>query len=809
MDVASGVVLEWPLVGRADELEFVERSMARSGGAGVVLAGAAGVGKTRLARCFLERAAAAGCVTAWVQATRSAGAVPFGAFAHLLPAELGTAGPVNLLGVAGQAVAVRAGDGRLVLGVDDAHLLDASSAALVRYLATSAVCFVVVTVRNREPVPDAIVSLWKDGPLERIELQSLAEHEVVALVRSALGGHVDRATLHRLWQASQGNPLYLRELVLGGVDSSVLASVHGVWCWHGASLATPRLTELVESRLGDLSSNERRMLEVVAQAEPLEAWFLDGLCGQADRDSLERRGLLETITSERRRTLRLSHPLYSEAVRAATPPSTVPVIWHRLADLLAGTGARRAGDLLRLATWRLGGRDPMDAEFVVAAAQQAISVQDFSLAERLARAAVDTYDSFETRLLLATVMIGLGRRDDAELLLTALQTSAESDEQRALAALRRTDNLYGLGRLDDSRAVLGARRERRGSTHWRDTLMVAAARIECFGGDAESAVPRVLRVLDRPNVGPDVLVEAAPVAIWGQIVTGRSRVALELGERLLPVAEQLAGGRQVMFTPGWLRSTRSAALLVQGRLEEVDTMRRRRVPPEHCRDGRRVARDSRLHARVGEARRGSTPVGGRHVRGDDRRAPRRRPLPCTRAACLGELAHCHALVGDVAAARTALADADSARVPSFVMDYSFVELARAWVSCACGEVSLARRLAAGCAEQCASYGQVVFEAFAWHDLARLGSPAAAVGPLRAVAERVDGELIPTFAAHAAALAAGDAAGLQHVATAFERMGALLYAAEAAAGSGPVVPIRGQNGQRPGGRGVGTAAHRTM
>ena len=62
--------------------------MDRPGSPGVVLAGAAGIGKTRLAGELLTRARAAGRATAWVQATRSAGSIPFGAFAHLLPVDL-------------------------------------------------------------------------------------------------------------------------------------------------------------------------------------------------------------------------------------------------------------------------------------------------------------------------------------------------------------------------------------------------------------------------------------------------------------------------------------------------------------------------------------------------------------------------------------------------------------------------------------------------------------------------------------------------------------------------------------------------
>ena len=92
-------------------------------------------------------------------------------------------------------------------------------------------------------------------------------------------------------------------------------------------------------------------------------------------------------------------------------------------------------------------------------------------------------------------------------------------------------------------------------------------------------------------------------------------------------------------------------------------------------------------------------------------------------ACLGEFAHCQAMLGDVGAAEAALAEAEAARVPSFVMDHYYVTGARAWVAEARGERSTARQIIRQCAETCASYGQLTFEAFAWHDLARLGDPA--------------------------------------------------------------------------------------
>ncbi|MGA8520701.1 MAG: AAA family ATPase, partial [Pseudonocardiaceae bacterium] len=81
MDVAT----TWPLTGRAEELSLISGlTRRRDGSAGVVLAGLAGVGKTRLAREALAAAQQRGTVTRWAVATASARALPLGAFAATL-----------------------------------------------------------------------------------------------------------------------------------------------------------------------------------------------------------------------------------------------------------------------------------------------------------------------------------------------------------------------------------------------------------------------------------------------------------------------------------------------------------------------------------------------------------------------------------------------------------------------------------------------------------------------------------------------------------------------------------------------------
>jgi predicted ATPase len=80
------VEVSWPLVGRQRELEALAADIRDARGGGVVLAGVAGVGKTRVAREALAQAQAAGREVEWVAATRAAASIPFGAVSHLLPA---------------------------------------------------------------------------------------------------------------------------------------------------------------------------------------------------------------------------------------------------------------------------------------------------------------------------------------------------------------------------------------------------------------------------------------------------------------------------------------------------------------------------------------------------------------------------------------------------------------------------------------------------------------------------------------------------------------------------------------------------
>src|SRR5205823_11803744 len=111
---------------------------------------------------------------------------------------------------------------------------------------------------------------------------------------------------------------------------------------------------------------------------------------------------------------------------------------------------------------------------------------------------------------------------------------------------------------------------------------------------------------------------------------------------------------------------------------------------------------------------------------------------------------------------------------------SWVWLDRAWVAAGAGELTRAAELAGQAAELAGARGQLTLEALALHDVARLGAPAAVRERLEELAGLPEGGQAGTLATSAAALAVRDGAALDRVAAAFEDLGALLLAAEAAA-----------------------------
>jgi DNA-binding NarL/FixJ family response regulator len=760
----SGVAEGWPLTGRARELRRVGELVRRRDEP-------AGVGKTRLAREVLAVAEQQGALTWWAVGTESARMVPLGAFA----ATLGVVGPdpARLVRQASETLLAGAGRAGVVVGVDDAHLLDELSAVLVHQLVLRRAASVVLTLRTGERAPDAVTALWKDGHLLRLELDPLSQTETATLVEARLGGAMDSAAARRLWSITRGNALYLRQLVDGELESSRLHQVAGVWQWSGALTLSPGLVELVSARIGQLPEAQRHVVEVLAFGEPLGIPVLAELTDAFAVEQVEARGLIEVYADGRRLQARLAHPLFGEVQRAQIGTLHARRLRGRIAGALGATG-RRADDTLRRAVLALDSDLPPDSVLLTDAASRATELGDLVLAVRVARAAVAAGGGFESRLLLGHALVWSGRGAEADTEWAALVALARTDTERAQAAISRVLGLaWTLGRPAEAEAVLDAI----ASTISDDAAALELAGIrsvlDAYLGRMVQAARTAVGVLSHPRCSP----VATQLASWGLAACGglgRLERADEYLGRIEACAESFEIGlhQAAVVVFYWLRG-----LLLAGLLDRADQAARRYR--ERCQDtpGPGDVITSAMCAAVATSR-GQVKTAARWYRQAFAALHGADPSGWSFVG-LVSLTGALGMAGDAASARRTYLEMTAARHPIFVFREPDVRLAGAWVAAAEGSVGEAVALARQAAEVAALQHQPAVEVVALHTAVCFGDRTVA-DRLAQLATQVDGPRAPVAAAHAAALAADDGAALHAASVRLEQMGALLLAADAAA-----------------------------
>jgi DNA-binding CsgD family transcriptional regulator len=512
------------LLGRDEERLALDRLLAeaRNGVSGVVaLVGEPGIGKTAL----LEYAAggADGMRVLRARGIESEAEVPFAGLAELLrpaltafdriPAPQATAlagalalGPATAqdrfaIGAATLSLlSAYADEAPLALLVDDAHLLDGSTAEALLFAARRLVAdpiALVIAVREGEP------SLLDGADLRVLRVGGLDRSDAVELIGSA---DVTTDTVERLYRATGGNPLALIEL---SSDAARLAILPG----EGPVPISTRIAAAFAGRFELLADPTRRMLVLAAASDAGDLAVL-GRAAEAmglhidELAPAEQAGLVRFEDG----TVEFVHPLARSAVYADAPAQ------ERRAAHAALAAALPDRDIDRRA-WHLSAASVGPNDEASSALEQAGARAQERSAYTVAAAA------FERAARLASL-------EDARARLLFAGADAAwlaGDARRALAllddALLYTPDPFLAARIDNLRGQVAMRR-----------------------GPVMDGYPLVVRAAEQVAVSdPELAVVMLAQAVHGCFYAGDTRAMVSAADRAVALADGLDSTRATFF----------------------------------------------------------------------------------------------------------------------------------------------------------------------------------------------------------------------------------------------------------------------
>ncbi len=770
---------EWPLIGR--DAEFRVAGDAIAAGHGVVLAGVAGVGKTRLALALADSFERDDEVARLV-ATRSAASLPLGAFGPLLPAT--TEVDVLTLNAVVDDLRERHGVKRLVLLVDDAHLLDDASAALLHRLVSEKIAIAVATIRSGEPAPDAVVALWKDELCDRIELQPLSADEVERLTEEVLGGVVDEAVPQRLWNITRGNALWLRELMTAALDDGALLQRRETWVWARSPRVTGALRDLLANRLAELDADDLDALALLTVAEVLPLDVFIGLRGVEPAERLSRLELIECTDDPP--TVRVAHPLFGEIVRGQMSAPTRARLSRELALAHPEPLTDPTAELQRV-VWQLDGGVASDAELLLRSSRSA-QLHNLGLATRLARAAVDAGGGVVASLRLADLLANGRRLDEAYAVLEAIDDDGLDDRGRIrVASVRASTLLWFLGRPGDARRVIEAAEARLRDPALARELMATRVQAAMQEGCFDEVARLAGVVLDDDEASNEVKAGVLLAGVPAWLLTGSLETAIARCESAADIVQRTTNAfpvRDLLFFGS------IAARLYLGEVDdaELEFTRLRREQAASESDvqlrfffSQGLGRVDMLRGRIRSA-----------VRYFQEAASLVEEAHDLVSWNLGLLAHAHAVGRDPDTAEKCLADAEA--VSASAMLQPDRGRARAAIAHARGEHTRAVRDALAAADVGLGQGQRVAALFCAHDAVRWGAKHDALERVTLAAAPIPGRLAPAILADAVARVDHDPNALAAASETLERLGCFGYAADAAATAAAWLSSEGHRGE---------------
>jgi DNA-binding CsgD family transcriptional regulator/tetratricopeptide (TPR) repeat protein len=350
--------------GELDELLTTVGALESTGARTVLIAGEAGIGKSRLVAELLDRARSSGLLTAVGVCTPTSGGglayAPFvgalrdigrqldapAADAMLAPARraLGlddTGTDFNLLRRSEAVLACFDALGerrRTIVVFEDLHWADAASLEmldfLTRNLGAAPVC-IVVTYRNDEVdhggvLGSTLAELVRHRAVIQLELQGLDRDATATLMSGMLDEPPDWALLDAVHARSGGNPFFAEELTAARNTPALPTTLRNV----------------VMFRIERLSADARTVVAVAAAAGLfVDHRVLEAAC-DVDDDQLHA-AITETIAghvlvADDATRLRFCHALQREAMYDSLLPSERTRLHARLASVLAARDDVRA-----------------------------------------------------------------------------------------------------------------------------------------------------------------------------------------------------------------------------------------------------------------------------------------------------------------------------------------------------------------------------------------------------------------------------------------------------------------------------------
>ena len=297
---------------------------------------------------------------------------------------------------------------------------------------------------------------------------------------------------------------------------------------------------MVGRRLANLSSTERRIIDTIALAEPLDARVAAALFDDESLDAVKRRMLIVAETSDDGAVYRTWHPLLGELVRADMSASTRHALLRSVTTALLAEVPGPTTDL-RAASWLVDAGIDIEPGLATRAARQALRVFDGDVALRLSDAALAVGPSADCLVARAEALSVLGRIDEAEaVFVEAERFVADQSALGVITSLRAVNLMHRGGRADEAARLLLTRSREVTDPYARAMIESSLMQGEGLQGDFRRALELGPVLSAEVRTGDIAELNVLVSLVVARTVTGRLEGVEGEVARGVEIAQQLA-----------------------------------------------------------------------------------------------------------------------------------------------------------------------------------------------------------------------------------------------------------------------------